>query len=137
MKSQKNIFDHLTMKKKITLNRHHKISDKLSAEALKNKKLIEQIKELKDQRNNNKKGPEVGYFLKSQNWYSQKLAEELNQKETKQKFIEEELKELQKRIAVEHQNMTKAKTKANGIRKKEASLLETKRELMTPKINKL
>jgi uncharacterized coiled-coil DUF342 family protein len=125
------------MKKKITLNRHHKISDKLSVEAIENKKLIEQIKELKDQRNKNKKGPEVGYSLKSQNWYSQKLYEELNQKETKQKFIEEELKELRKKIAVEHQNMTKAENKANGIRKKEASLLETKREFMTPKINKL
>ena len=65
------------------------------------------------------------------------MAEELSQKETKQKFIDKELKELQKKIAVEHQNMTKAARKADETRKKEASSLETKRELMTPKVNKL
>ena len=66
----------------------------------------------------------------------QKLIEELNQTETKQKFIKKELTELQKKIAIEHQNMKQAKTKAAEKRKKEASLLETKKELMTPKINK-
>ena len=78
-----------------------------------------------------------GYFLKSQNWYSQKLIEELNQTETKQKFIKKELTEIQRKIAIEHQNMKRAKTKAAEKRKKEVSLLETKKELMTPKINKL
>ena len=33
--------------------------------------------------------------------------------------------------------MTKAARKADETRKKEASSLETKRELMTPKVNKL
>ena len=65
------------------------------------------------------------------------MTEELNQKETKQSFIENELKVLQKKIAVEHKNMTKAEKKAAEARKKEAASLETKRELMTPKINKL
>jgi len=65
------------------------------------------------------------------------LIEELNQTETKQKFIKKELTELQKKIAIEHQNMKRAKTKATEKRKKEVSLLETKKELMTPKINKL
>jgi len=78
-----------------------------------------------------------GYLLKSQSWYSQKLIEELNQTETKQKFIKKELEELQKKIAVEHQNMKRAETKADEKRKKDASLLETKKDLMTPKINKL
>ena len=64
------------------------------------------------------------------------MIEELNQSETKQKFIEKELTELKKSIAVEHQNMKRAKTKADEKRKKEASLIETKKELMTPKINK-
>ena len=44
---------------------------------------------------------------------------------------------LQKKIAIEHQNVKRAETKAAEKRKKEASLLETKNELMTPKINKL
>ena len=101
------------------------------------KKLFEQIKELQSQRAKDDSAHQSGYFLKSQNWYSQKLIEELNQSETKQKFIEKELAELQKNIAIEHRNMKRAENKADEKRKKETSLLQTKKELMTPKINKL
>ena len=84
MTSKKNIFDRLSLKKKINLNRQNKISEQLSNESEKNANLIEQIKDLQS-----------------------------------------------------HQNMKRAKTKAAEKRKKEVSLLETKKELMTPKINKL
>ena len=137
MSLNKNIFDRLSLKKKITLNRQNKISEQLSSESEKNASLIEQIKDLQNQRKANNSALRSGYFLKSQNWYSQKLIEELSQTETKQKFIKKELAELQKKIALEHQNMKRAKTKADEKRKKEASLLEAKKELMTPKINKL
>ena len=137
MTLKKNIFDRLSLKKKINLNRQNKISEQLSNESEKNANLIEQIKDLQSQRVVDNSTLRSGYFLKSQNWYSQKLIEELNQTETKQKFIEKELTELRKKIAVEHQNMKRAETKANEKRKKEASLLETKKELMIPKINKL
>ena len=137
MSLNKNIFDRLSLKKKITLNRQNKISEQLSSESEKNASLIEQIKDLQNQRKADNSALQSGYFLKSQNWYSQKLIEELSQTETKQKFIKKELAELQKKIAFEHQNMKRAKTKADEKRKKEASLLEAKKELMTPKINKL
>ena len=136
MKLKKNIFDHLSLKKKIKLNRQNKISDQLASQSEKNATLIKQIKELQSQRVTDNSVLKSGYFLKSQNWYSQKLIEELNQSETKQKFIQKELTELKKSIAVEHQNMKRAKTKADEKRKKESSLLQTKKELMTPKINK-
>ena len=137
MSLKKNIFDRLSLKKKINLNRQNKISEQLSSESEKNANLIEQIKDLQSQRVVDNSTLRSGYFLKSQNWYSQKLIEELNQTETKQKFIKKELTELQKKIAIEHQNMKRAKTRADEKRKKEASLLETKKELLTPKINKL
>jgi hypothetical protein len=137
MKLKKNIFDRLSLKKKINLNRQNKISDQLASQSEKNASLIKQIKELQNQRSTDNSALESGYFLKSRNWYSQKLIDELNQTETKQKFIEKELAELQKKIAVEHQNMKRAQTKADEKRKKEASLLETKKELIIPKINKL
>ena len=137
MSLNKNIFDRLSLKKKITLNRQNKISEQLSSESEKNASLIEQIKDLQNQRKADNSALRSGYFLKSQNWYSQKLIEELSQTETKQKFIKKELAELQKKIAFEHQNLKRAKTKADEKRKKEASLLEAKKELMTPKINKL
>ena len=137
MKLKKNIFDRLSLKKKISLNKQNKLSDQLFLESKKNTKLIEQIKDLQNNRNKDDIGLRSAYLLKSQNWYSQKLTEELDQKITKQNFIEKELKELQQKIAVEHQNMTKAVKKADEARKKEAASLETKRELMTPKINKL
>jgi len=137
MSLNKNIFDRLSLKKKITLNRQNKISEQLSSESEKNASLIGQIKDLQNERKVDNSTLRSGYFLKSQNWYSQKLIDELNQIETKQKFIQKELAELQKKIAVEHQNMKRAQTKADEKRKKEASLLETKKELMTPKINKL
>ena len=137
MSLNKNIFDRLSLKKKITLNRQNKISEQLSSESEKNASLIEQIKDLQNQRKADNSALRSGYFLKSQNWYSQKLIEELSQTETKQKFIKKELAELQKKIAFEHQNMKRAKTKADEKRKKEASLLEAKKELMTPKNNKL
>ena len=137
MKLNKNIFDRLSLKKKINLNRQNKMSEQLVSQSEKNVSLIEQIKELQSQRTTDNSAHQSGYFLKSQNWYSQKLIEELNQSETKQQFIEKELKELRKNIAIEHQNMKRADDKANEKRRKEASLLQTKKELMTPKINKL
>ena len=137
MKLKKNIFDRLSLKQKISLNRQNKLSEQLFLESKRNTELIEQIKDLQNNRNKDDTGLRSAYFLKSQNWYSQKLSEELNQKETKQSFIEKELKELQRKIAVEHKNMTKAEEKADEARKKEAAFLESKRELMTPKINKL
>ena len=137
MPLKKNIFDRLSLKKKINLNRQNKISEQLSSESEKNANLIEQIKDLQSQRVVDNSTLRSGYFLKSQNWYSQKLIDELNQTETKQKFIQKELAELQKKIAVEHQNMKRAQTKADEKRKEEASLLETKKELIIPKINKL
>ena len=137
MRLKKNIFDHLSLKKKINLNRQNKMSEQLESQSKKNTSLIEQIKELQSQRAKDNSTHKSGYFLKSQNWYSQKLIEELNQSETKQQFIEKELKELRKNIAIEHQNMKRADDKANEKRRKEASLLQTKKELMTPKINKL
>ena len=136
MKLKKNIFDRLSLKKKINLNRQNKISDQLASQSEKNASLIKQIKDLQRQRATDNSVLGSGYFLKSQNWYSQKLIEELNQSETKQKFIEKELTELKRSIAIEHQNMKRAETKADEKRKKETSLLQTKRELMTPKINK-
>ena len=137
MKLKKNIFDRLSLKKKINLNKQNKVSEHLASQSQKNARLIEQIKQLQTQRETDNTALQSGYFLKSQNWYSQKLIEELNQSETKQKFIEKELSELQKNIAIEHKNMKKAEAKADEKRKKEASLLQTKKELMTPKINKL
>ena len=137
MSLNKNIFDRLSLKKKINLNRQNKISDQLASESEKNASLIEQIKDLQSQRKVDNSALRSGYFLKSQSWYSQKLIEELNQTEAKQKFINKELTELQKKIAVEHQNIKRAKIKADEKRKKDASLLETKKDLMTPKINKV
>ena len=137
MPLKKNIFDRLSLKKKINLNRQNKISEQLSNESEKNANLIEQIKGLQSQRIVDNSTLRSGYFLKSQNWYSQKLIEELNQTETKQKFVHKELTELRKKIAIEHQNMKRAKKKADEKRKKEATSLETKKELMTPRINKL
>ena len=137
MKLKKNIFDRLSLKKKISINKQNKLSDQLFLESEKNTQLIEQIKDLQNSKKNDDTGLRSAYLLKSQNWYSQKLTEELDQKVTKQRFIEKELKELQQKIAVEHQNMTKAVKKADETRKKEAASLETNRELMTPKINKL
>ena len=137
MKLKKNIFDRLSLKKKINLNKQNKVSENLASQSEKNARLIEQIKQLQSERATGNTVLQSGYFLKSQNWYSQKLIEELNQSETKQRFIEKELIELQKNIAIEHKNMRKAEAKADETRKKEASLLQTKKELITPKINKL
>jgi alpha-N-acetylglucosamine transferase len=97
MSLNKNIFDRLSLKKKITLNRQNKISDQLSSESEKNASLIEQIKDLQNETKVDNSALRSGYFLKSQNWYSQKLIDELNQTETKQKFIQKELTELRKK----------------------------------------
>ena len=137
MKLKKNIFDRLSLKKKISLNRQSKLSEQLFLESKRNTELIEQIKDLQNNRKKDDTGTRSAYLLKSENWYSQKLTEELDQKVTKQSFIEKELKGLKQKIAIEHRNMTKAVKKADEARKKEAASLQTKRELMTPKINKL
>ena len=104
---------------------------------MKNAKLIEQIKELQDQRRKENTATKSAYLLKSETWYSQKLAEELQKTQTKQKFIEKELKEIQKKIAIDHQNASKAQMKAKEIRKKETIANENRRDLLTPKINKI
>ena len=96
MKTKKNIFDRLSLQKKITLNKKNIISNQLSSELQKNAQLIEQIKELQNDRIKDDTGPRSGYLLKSQNWYSQKLADELNQKQTKQNIHRKELKNAKK-----------------------------------------
>ena len=136
-KRKKNIFDLLSLKTRIALNKKHQISDELSSEGIKNAKLIEQIKELQDQRCIEDAGPKSAYFLKSDTWYSQKLAEERQKTETKQKFIDRELNEIRKKIAIDHQNISRAQLKAKEIRKKEVNLVEIRRDLLTPKINKI
>ena len=50
MPLKKNIFDRLSLKKKINLSRQNKISEQLSSESKKNANLIEQIKDLQSQR---------------------------------------------------------------------------------------
>ena len=137
MKKRKNIFDLLSLKKKIDLNKKHKISDELSSEGIKATKLIEQIKELQEQKCKEDAGTRSAYFLKSDTWYSQKLAEERQKTETKQKFIDRELNEIRKKIAIDHQNISRAQLKAKEIRKKESNLDEIRRDLLTPKINKI
>ena len=137
MKKKKNIFDLLSLKKRIALNKKHKISEELSSEGIKNAKLIKQIKELQDQRSKEDSETRSAYFLKSDTWYSQKLAEERQKTETKQKFIDRELNEIRKKIAIDHQNISRAQLKAKEIRKKEETLNDVRRDLLTPKINKI
>ena len=67
MSLNKNIFDRLSLKKKITLNRQNKISEQLSSESEKNASLIEQIKDLQNERKLDNYTLRSGYFLKSQN----------------------------------------------------------------------
>ena len=129
MKLKKNIFDRLSLKQKISLNRQNKLSEQLFLESKRNTELIEQIKDLQNNRNKDDTGLRSAYILKSQNWYSHKLSEELNQKETKQSFIEKELKELQKKIAVEHKNMTKAEKKLMRLEKRKLLLWKLKESL--------
>ena len=61
MKNKKNIFDLLSLKKKISLNMKHKISDELSLEGKKNTVLMDQIKEL--QANRHKKLDSISLFF--------------------------------------------------------------------------
>ena len=136
-KKKKNIFDRFSLKKRIALSKKHKISENLSSEALKNSELIKQIKELQNQRRTDQVGARNAFFLKSESWYTQKLAEELQKTETKQKFIEQELIELRRKIAIDHQSVSKAQLKSKEIQKKEHILKEIKLEQQTPKINKL
>ena len=73
MKLKKNIFDRLSLKKKINLNKQNQVSEHLASQSEKNSRLIEQIKQLQTQRETDDTAVQSGYFLKSQNWYSQKL----------------------------------------------------------------
>ena len=58
-------------------------------------------------------------------------------KENKQRFLNKELREIESKIAQQHQNVKKAKQKASEKRKKEKYELENKLDAMMPKINKL
>ena len=46
MKLKKNIFDHLSLKKKINLNRQNKMSEHLESQSEKNASIIKQIKRI-------------------------------------------------------------------------------------------
>ena len=133
MKIKKNIFDRLSLKKKISLNRQNKLSDQLSLESKKNTQLIEQIKDLQNNRKKDDKGLRSAYLLKSQNWYSQKLTEELDQKVTKQSFIEKELKGLQKKIAIEPNMEAREEALKNGI----SNIYENVDECLKDNMNKV
>ena len=67
MKLKKNIFDRLSLKKKITINRQNKLSNQLFLESEKNTQLIKQIKDLQNNRKKDDTGLRSAYLLKSQN----------------------------------------------------------------------
>tara|TARA_B100001250_G_C19352409_1_gene594025 strand:+ start:73 stop:489 length:417 start_codon:yes stop_codon:yes gene_type:complete len=137
MVSKKNIFDKLSLKKRLELNRQHLISNELTNESNSNSNLLEQLKKLQDGNNKEPLGLKSASFLKSETWYSQKLSEEISLKENKQRFLDQEIREIIKKIANEHQNVKRAKAKASEKRRMEKNELEKKLESMTPKINKL
>ena len=137
MVSKKNIFDKLSLKKKMELNKHHQISNHLTKESNNNSELLHQLKKLQEGTDSSPLGLKSASFLKSETWYSQKLSEEISLKENKQRFLNKELSEIEKKIAHQHQNVKKANQKALERRKKEQHELENKLEAMTPKINKL
>ena len=137
MISKKNIFDKLSLKKKMELNKQHQISNHLTNESNNNSALLNQLKKLQEGTDSSPLGLKSASFLKSETWYSQKLSEEISLKENKQKFLNKELSEIEKKIAHQHKNVKKANQKASERRKKERHELENKLEAMTPKINKL
>ena len=137
MVSKKNIFDKLSLKKKMELNKQHQISNHLTNESNNNSALLNQLKKLQEGTDSSPLGLKSASFLKSETWYSQKLSEEISLKENKQRFLNKELSEIEKKIAHQHQNVKKANQKALERRKKEKHELENKLEAMTPKINKL
>jgi molybdopterin-biosynthesis enzyme MoeA-like protein len=136
MSSKKNIFDKLSLKKKVELNKHNQVSNKLNTESINNSSLLEQLKKLQEGNNQEPLGLKSASYLKSATWYSQKLSEEISLKENKQKFLVQEIETIQKKIAKEQQNIKKAKEKAFAKRKMEKNELETRLESMIPKINK-
>ena len=137
MVSKKNIFDKLSLKKKVELNKQHQISNHLTNESNSNSELLSQLKKLQEETESSPLGLKPASFLKSETWYSQKLSEEISLKETKQRFLNDELREIEKKIAYEHRNVKKASQKASEKRRKEKHELENKLESMMPKINKL
>ena len=98
---------------------------------------MSQLKKLQEGTESSSLGLKSASFLKSETWYSQKLSEEISLKENKQRFLNKELREIESKIAQQHQNVKKAKQKASEKRKKEKYELENKLDAMMPKINKL
>ena len=137
MVSKKNIFDKLSLKKKMELNKQHQISNHLNNESKNNSELLGQLKKLQEDTEDSPLGLKTASFLKSETWYSQKLSQEISLKENKQRFLNKELREIEKKIAHQHQNVKKAANKASEKRKKEKYELENKLEALMPKINKL
>jgi hypothetical protein len=137
MASKKNIFDKLSLKKKMELNKQHQISNHLTNESNNNSSLLDQLKKLQAGTESSPLGLKSASFLKSETWYSQKLSEEISLKENKQRFLNKELREIEKKIAYQHQNVKKANQKASEKRKKDKYELENKREAQVPKINKV
>ena len=137
MVSKKNIFDKLSLKKKVELNKQHQISNHLNNESKNNSELLGQLKKLQEDTEDSPLGLKTASFLKSETWYSQKLSQEISLKENKQRFLNKELREIEKKIAHQHQNVKKAAKKASEKRKKEKYELENKLEALMPKINKL
>ena len=137
MAPKKNIFDKLSLKKKMELNKQHQISNHLNNESKNNSELLGQLKKLQEDTEDSPLGLKTASFLKSETWYSQKLSQEISLKENKQRFLNKELREIEKKIAHQHQNVKKAANKASEKRKKEKYELENKLEALMPKINKL
>ena len=81
--TKKNIFDRLSLKKKISLNKQNKISNQLSSELEKNTQLIEQIKELQNDRLRMILGLDLGIYLNlkigiHKNWQMNSVRNKLN-----------------------------------------------------------
>ena len=64
MVSKKNIFDKLSLKKKMELNKQHQISNHLTNESNNNSALLNQLKKLQEGTDSSPLGLKYAYFLK-------------------------------------------------------------------------
>ena len=135
MRSKRRMFELLALKDKVERNNFFKQAKSINEEIKKNnslKKQLEVIIENEKHTNNTM----TAIQLKSKKWYNLQIQEQIIASESKNKFLEKENIQIQKKIAHKHHKMTKSLEKVEIQKKIEHENIEKKLSLSSPNINK-
>ncbi len=131
MRPKSKLFELMALKEKVERNKFFKQVKSIAKEIEKNNAMNSQLKEIRA--NKQEDGKTVTALqLRSDKWYDFQIQEQISATENRTKFLVEENKQVNKKIAVRNQKMLKSLEKADMHKRLELEEGEKKSLLSSP-----